>query len=259
MRKLMILSFALCFVLGSTGLSYGYQQDIPVKWSQPPDLLWTALNIQSTWPSPIVADDWKCPDGLPVTDIHWWGSYIGWTGIEPPPGLLGFWFGFYTDVPAGVDQQVPWSHPGEKLRDFVNYFTNGDLFENHFAMVYDQSGQQIIESKFQYTKILPEALWFPQEKDTIYWLAIAAIMQGNSPFLWGWETSDPSIHNLDDAVFGIPLPTGGGLFWQKLQYPNGQSIDMAFELTTVPIPGAVWLLSSGLIGIIGIGRRFRKS
>ena len=30
------------------------------------------------------------------------------------------------------------------------------------------------------------------------------------------------------------------------------------DLTTVPIPGAVWLLGSGLIGIVGVRRKFKK-
>jgi len=48
-----------------------------VKWSQPPDLVY-GVNIQSTEVEPIVADDWQCRDPRPVTDVHFWGSYIGW-------------------------------------------------------------------------------------------------------------------------------------------------------------------------------------
>ena len=32
----------------------------------------------------------------------------------------------------------------------------------------------------------------------------------------------------------------------------------AWVTTAVPIPGAVWLFASGLIGLVGIRRRFRK-
>jgi hypothetical protein len=39
---------------------------------------------------------------------------------------------------------------------------------------------------------------------------------------------------------------------------NGESYFSAFEHTTVPIPGALWLLGSGLAGIIGIRRKGNK-
>jgi len=32
-----------------------------------------------------------------------------------------------------------------------------------------------------------------------------------------------------------------------------------FDFTPIPIPGAVWLLGSGLVGLMGLRRRFRKS
>ncbi|MCK4998519.1 MAG: hypothetical protein KAS23_03255, partial [Anaerohalosphaera sp.] len=34
----------------------------------------------------IVADDWRCKDDRPVTDIHWWGSYEDYTDDIPPLG-----------------------------------------------------------------------------------------------------------------------------------------------------------------------------
>ena len=46
-------------------------------------------------------------------------------------------------------------------------------------------------------------------------------------------------------VFGIGGGTqGAGLF--------------GLEVAAVPIPGAIWLLGSGLIGIVGIKRKFKK-
>ena len=54
---------------------------LPTKWSQPVDVD-NGHDVYSFWqggndfPTTVVADDWKCPDGLPITDFHWWGSYI---------------------------------------------------------------------------------------------------------------------------------------------------------------------------------------
>jgi len=52
--------------------------------------------------------------------------------------------------------------------------------------------------------------------------------------------------------FYIPDPDG----W----YPNSSPFDTNWTYTAevVPIPGAVWLLGSGLIGIVGIRRKFKK-
>jgi hypothetical protein len=36
------------------------------------------------------------------------------------------------------------------------------------------------------------------------------------------------------------------------------TITIHYDYTAVPIPGAVWLLGSGLIGIVGLRRRFKK-
>ena len=64
-----------------------------VKWDQPPVLNLgrsatgggMSLGLRG---ERIVADDWKCTDRRPVTDIHWWGSYEDWDESEapPPPG-----------------------------------------------------------------------------------------------------------------------------------------------------------------------------
>lgn len=35
-------------------------------------------------PPRIMADDWECKDERPVTDIHWWGSFLGWTQPTMP-------------------------------------------------------------------------------------------------------------------------------------------------------------------------------
>jgi hypothetical protein len=43
-------------------------------------------------------------------------------------------------------------------------------------------------------------------------------------------------------------------------YANGSATitDLTIELSAIPIPGAIWLLGTGLIGIVGIRRKFKK-
>lgn len=65
-----------------------------IKWSQPPvpidpdaePPVFNGWDERSDYNNPpIVADDWKCEDDRPITDIHWWGSFIGWDLPLPPP------------------------------------------------------------------------------------------------------------------------------------------------------------------------------
>ena len=80
------------------------------KWEQPPDYE-NGLDLQSQWddtdsePDVIKADDWICPDGLPITDIHWWGSYINDDQFTPD----GFYITIYDNNPLGVgpDDDLP--------------------------------------------------------------------------------------------------------------------------------------------------------
>ena len=61
---------------------------------------------------------------------------------------------------------------------------------------------------------------------------------------WGWAAS-----NQTGASW---IRTSDGGIWEPRLLPSG---DLAFELNAVPIPAAVWLFGSGLIGLIGIARR----
>lgn len=204
-----------------------------VKWSQPPDMVF-GVNIQSTEEEPIVADDWQCRDPRPVTDVHFWGSYIGWEQgnpgppvrpLPPPPVVDGFWIRIYMDIPAGVDPDFPYSHPGELL-----YRAEVKNFQEVFvASILHPDGTY--EHKFYYGLDLPEP--FTQEEGTIYWISISAIMPGVSDYPWGWETS--TRHWNDNATrFWVD-----NNYWEEITpamlppwyQEHYGTVDMAFELT----------------------------
>ena len=46
---------------------------------------------------------------------------------------------------------------------------------------------------------------------------------------------------------------GFGEYTLNLNGPN--SYDGTFEVSSVPVPAAVWLFGSGLLGLIGVARR----
>ena len=44
----------------------------------------------------------------------------------------------------------------------------------------------------------------------------------------------------------------------QLDLHGGTITSATIDISAVPIPGEVWLLGSGLIGLVGIRRRFQK-
>ncbi|MEA1894554.1 MAG: GEVED domain-containing protein, partial [Euryarchaeota archaeon] len=204
------------------------------KWQQSPDMKY-GVNIQSTEGGPIVADDWMCKDPRPVTDVHFWGSYISWeTKNEKPqsrqPGVEIFIIRIYEDVPDNVDPDLPYSHPGELL-----YAVKVDQFKERYVGTIPHP-DETYEHKFYYSLDLPEP--FEQKEGTIYWISIAAVMPEEYRHPWGWETSrdhwndDACRHWYRDdywkAITSKMMPP-----WYKDHY---KTVDMAFELTVKPNP-----------------------
>ena len=219
------------------------------KWSQPPVELadglingWDEVSLyDDQFNTPIMADDWECNDERPVTDIHWWGSFIGWQGNTLPPIVpQAFHIGIWTDVPVSANN--PFSHPGDMV--WENVCTSWAW--NYAGVDIDpRPDGQIDETCFQFNQLLSEPEWFhqaPQVDGTpnVYWLSIAAIYpQGIDPaspdfFPWGWKTR-PHHYN-DDAVRIFspiqPIPGSAWISGEPVEFPLGVSWDLAFELTT---------------------------
>jgi hypothetical protein len=226
MKKLLFrLFFVAVFLMMATG-AWATNGSI-VKWSQPPDMQF-GVNIQSTEVEPIVADDWQCLDPRPVTDVHFWGSYIGWEKNNPkpaltPPGVAAFKIRIYKDIPVGPDNS--YSHPGELL-----YEEEIQTFKEEYVDSIPHSNKTF-EHKFYYSLDLPEP--FEQQEGTIYWISIAAIMPADSQYPWGWETS--TRHWNDNACrywfynnYWVEITPDMLPSWYQEQY---ETVDMAFELT----------------------------
>ena len=228
-----------------------------IKWSQPPKPaqttnLYYGWNEISDYNGPqIVADDWECTNDDPVTDIHWWGSFINWTSSDDPPVMpSSFHITFWTDVPANPDDPDSFSHPNDVVweidcTNFTFDFVGWD---------YDPR-TKCYEACFYFEQFLTEAEYFIQHSNpdgtpNIYWISIAAEYPAgtivNHP--WGWKTRprDPMSPAPDDAVI-IRKPTkphigdryqdGKPIYWPDPDY----SWDMAFELTSQTIiPEIKW-------------------
>lgn len=215
-----------------------------LKWSQPPVPYdppdgyngWNEYSVAGR--TAIVADDWACTNANPVTDIHWWGSFIGWTEPNPPQMPDAFLISIWTDVPQGLE---PFSHPGQVLASitcttFTCTFAGWDFDPRNPGAP--------PEACFKFEQdLLPEE-WFHQDPangGNIYWVSIAAVYDTTPLYPWGWKTRprDPDSLAPDDAVdiFNPTFPMVGSIYvgGQAIYWPDPTfSWDMAFALTTQP-------------------------
>ncbi len=245
------LSHTDCVLLGGDPQGPGTLCDIgivvcnPLKWSQPPvhDPAvpnpecfwgWDEFSVYDEFPLPpwwIVADDWACEANTPVKDVHWWGSYIGWSEQEPPAGPDRFHIAIWSDVPAGVDQLF--SHPGTVI--WEARVDRGALRERPVGC--DCYQGMPCDTCFRYDFEIPEAEWFDQGPACgIYWISISAVYELSTPqHYWGWKTR-PHFFSDDAVRVWVPTAPHVGEEFQvgaPIEDPPGTSWDMAFVLTTV--------------------------
>jgi len=235
-----------------------------LKWSQPPIEIepssrtptycgWDELSIynQHSPQEPpfwkIVADDYRCLGSMPVSSVHWWGSYERWDAPVAPPRTPDAWkIGFWSNVPAGPTGYPPFSHPGELLW-LVE--VPADRVHEEWAGV-DYFPQRRPDTCFQYYVDLKPDEYFWQNKfvdadrGDIFWVSIVAVYRGPEPVpthQWGWKTRP--WHWMDDAVTfqwqgeirpgfqvdpAIVTPLEGPICTEPA------SVDVAFELDTHP-------------------------
>ena len=246
-----------------------------VKWSQRPVpidpndeppifIAWNELSDYNN--GPIMADDWLCRDDRPVTDIHWWGSFIGWTQPYPPPVLpSAFHIGIWTDTPDDPCDPGDFSHPAHLV--WENFCDN--WVWNFAGYDHDPRGNPDPcnplcrkEADFQFNQLLSQCEWFYQEPNdpcdpyddpnvAIYWLSIAPIYEPNDYndpnfYPWGWKTrehffQDDAVRILStiNSVTGLPWPPTPPIvcsWWvsgSPVFYPTPvDTWDLSFELTT---------------------------
>jgi hypothetical protein len=231
------------------------------------------------------ADDFADKVSTPVVHVKWWGSYINNPNGTP---VTQFLLSFESDVPA---QPGSTSHPGTPL---LNQIVNlGPLAPQSGTFTETLINGNVPEHLYQYNAEL--ALPFQEQKDTVYWLKIAALTQDTS-LNWGWHNRDwttqdtyaspvpvpgenltttafgPYWHFQDDAVrggFQVGTNAAGALtvnqfsmtpttYLDNVDGPQGIGIlsqDMAFELYTVPEPSGALALVLGGLALLARRRR----
>ncbi len=230
-----------------------------LKWSQPPVACKPRIFLGWDEPSireqrPLMADDWVCTDWRPVTDIHWWGSFLNWRASRPPLMPRAFHIAIWTDVPGIPQDLQSFSHPDQLIweyfcTDFQWKFVGFDMDPRSPTATSALATSvnirpQLADSCFAFTCVLPTAKWFYQDPGpcgrNVYWISISAIYDTPTQpiYLWGWKTR-PHFCN-DDAVKIVQLTDGTwppkiGSVWGNgipLEFPHCISWDLAFELTT---------------------------
>ncbi len=245
-----------------------------MHYPQLPDLTPTGMDVLATRQVPsygnqykILADDWRCTESGPVSDIHIWGSWLNDNLPGGTPNNVVFKLSIHSDIPApagGFSQpgQELWSRQFQPSQFLARPYASGAV--EHF---YDPNVNQIIGNDTQVWQynFKPIVDPFIQQRDTIYWLDVQALPLDTTAY-FGWKTTNPhdpaTPHFMDDAVFSDTpsFSTEVLLPWRPMSYPDGHpyfpdSIDLAFVIT--PEPASFALVGVGFGMLTTIRRRSR--
>ena len=239
---------ATLLVLAATSAQADWPNTNATKWVQYPDPTITGYDVLAAQPAAgtqplIVADDFLCRKTGPITDIHIWASWLGDQPDPTTPITLGIW----SDVPAVTNAAgVTPSHPGSML--WSQTFGYGQYAFKAWKSADEQFwnpdpapagvilGPDHLIWQYNFYPTNPFVQQGSATAPAVYWLSVSA---GANIKMFGWKTA--TNHWNDDAVYGHLDPAGGQLVgaWQELRdpkNPTGRSLDMAFALTTTPIP-----------------------
>jgi len=235
-----------------------------LKWSQPPiewqpgsnapvycgwdESSFTSKITASQWSNwTIAADDFRCTGAMPVTSVHWWGSYQGWRGQTPPRVEPTSWrIAFWSNVAA--DGAGSFNRPGQLLWVVA---ADADRVEIERLGVDEFPGAPS-DTCFQYLLNLDRDEYFWQSQyldsktdDRVFWISITAVYVSSSEpeYAWGWKTRpQPALDGAvsftarrDDLRAGITTdavdvePVTNSLVCERLD-----RYDMTFELDTDP-------------------------
>jgi hypothetical protein len=230
------------------------------KWSQPPVEVdpssdvpiycgWDELSYKTyqaadpNWK--IVADDFRCLGTMPVTSIHWWGSFFDWeswaSGTLPAVLPDAWWIGFWSNVPQGP---LPYSYPDVLLHDFTvpaNRVTIKEVGSDEYFGYYPYDLCYQLNVDLEPNEVFWQDEFREMTQNDIYWISIVALYQNdlNVDHPWGWKTRPWSW--MDDAVrFQTTIDPAVGYMTDPLTITPltdpvfQESFDVSFELDTDP-------------------------
>jgi hypothetical protein len=212
------------------------------KWQQPPVLYNEGLRFngwdeKSVWNSEqIVGDDWMCESHFPVTDVHWWGSFLGWSSEHVPQLPNRFHINVWDDVPSPPE---PWSHPGKCIKHIVIPINEVSCFFAGWDIDPRDPVFTAPEACFKFEVDLRPEQWFyqPREEANIYWVTIAAEYDTLVENEFGLKTRPHYFQDDAVAVYSPTMPEMAMIYesGNPLEFPRGVSWDVSFKLTTISI------------------------
>lgn len=111
MKRYLFILAAAVFIFSLRGpmamADWAPGDDYKMHWAQLPDE--AGWNVNATKPF-VLADDFQCAETGWITDIHFWGSWLG--GI--PGTILTFTLNIHEDIPA-APPDIEYSRPGLTL------------------------------------------------------------------------------------------------------------------------------------------------
>lgn len=231
--KIMKLSVTLNVVLMCCALP-GAASSATVLWDQmaftPGSVASTASNTgQNAW----AADDFQLAATSDITRIAWVGGRSNNININPPV-VDGFRIRFFDNV---FDPILGYDRPADT-----------PLYD-YYITTFTQDGKTIEPEQF-YTYRTDLTTPFTANANDIYWLSVQANADSD-PNSTAWLWLDSNTSNLSVAEFSYP----GNNY---VQITQGYDLAFALEGSPVPVPGAVWLLGSGLLGLGGLRRGRRE-
>jgi hypothetical protein len=206
-----------------------------MHWPQTPDLQSTGLDVAAS--ASALADDFQCTQDGPITDIHFWGSFLD--DVRPSLGVdsLRFTVSIYSNLPA--DNLIAWSRPGELLwrKEVAPYTydvrqTGSNIGQGWFdpaSKLYEADNHNYV---YQYNICLDDAEdLFIQRRGVIYWLEIKEVPPQSSKYTFGWSATQQELQFQDRAVW-----RHASLGWLPISYPDthryeGRALDLAFVIT----------------------------
>lgn len=210
----------------------------------------TGIDVNMT--AARLADDFRCTQSGPITDIHFWWSVRGDREGISQNAITSVTAQIYSDVPGGIPGTPGFSQPGQLL--WQRTFSSTQ--PNVKSRVYSQGTQSFWDPPFTPNTFTPADHFFTyqtniteigdafvQTAGTIYWLSLQ-VTTASDNYVVGWKTSGSDQFNDTHVYQGA----AGG--WSPNYDPRLPTapvkLDLAFVIT--PTPGTAGVLGLGLIG-----------